>query len=265
MGGIEAPHHHLFEPVEGGALRASPPVGVEEGDGVQLDAGLVVVERGRDGEHVQVEGAMREGDALGSAGGSRGIKQLGDFVFVEAEDVGPLDAPARQQCLVSVAGFHPALHARAGLPQLVHQGGEVGLINHHAGFGVIEDARQLHGGEAHVERHGDGADERCSEVAFQQLMGIEAQIGHAIAGEDSLGEQSEGHAFDTFAELGVGEAPVTRDHAGLFPKEVYCAVERSNWCKGHVHVLEIVSGDRGGHGRSFSHRRRPHPQQSAAC
>ena len=130
---------------------------------------------------------------------------------------------------------------------------------------MVEDARQLHGGEPHVERHHDGADERCGEVAFQQLMCVEAQEGHAVAGQDSLGKQSEGQAFDTFAEFGVGEAPVTRDHAGLFSKEVYCAVERSNWRKGHVHVLEIVSGDRGGHGGSFSQWRPSHPKHSAAC
>ena len=48
LGGIEAAHHHLLEPVQGGALRASPAVGVEQRDGVQFDAGLVVVERGGD-------------------------------------------------------------------------------------------------------------------------------------------------------------------------------------------------------------------------
>ena len=94
--------------------------------------------------------------------------------------------------------------------------------------------------------------ERRGEIAFEQLVGIEAEVGDAVAGEDAFGEQSEGEAFDAFAEFGVGEAAVPADHAGLLSVEVYCAVERSNWRKRHVHVLEIVSGDRGGHGRSFS-------------
>ena len=40
---------------------------------------------------------------------------LGDFAFVKGEEIGPLDAPARQKLLVRLAGFHPALHAGAGL------------------------------------------------------------------------------------------------------------------------------------------------------
>ena len=39
---------------------------------------------------------MREHDALGRAGGAGGVKELGDFVFVEGEDIGALDAAARR-------------------------------------------------------------------------------------------------------------------------------------------------------------------------
>ena len=188
MGRIEAPHHHLFESVKGGALRAAPPVGMEERDGVQFDHGLVVVEGGRDAEHVQVEGAMGEGDALGRAGGAGGVKQFGDLAFVKGEEIGPLDAPARQEFLVGLAGFDPALHAGAGLAQLFHQRREIGLVDQDARFGVVEDAGQFGGGEAHVERHDDGADEGRGEIAFQQLVGIEAEVGDAVAGKDALGE-----------------------------------------------------------------------------
>ena len=51
------------------------------------------------------------------------------------------------------------------------------------------------GGEPDVERHDDARGSGRGEVAFQQLMGIEAQIGHAVAGEDAFGKQSEGQAF----------------------------------------------------------------------
>ena len=243
-GRIEAADHHLFEPVKGGALRAAPSVGMEERDGVELDHGLVVVEGGRDGEHMKVEGAMGEGDALRRASGAGGVKQLGDFAFVKGEEIGALDAATRDQLFVRLAGFDPALDAGAGLAQVLDEGREIGLVDEDARFGVVQDIGQFRGGEAHVERHDDGADERGGEIAFEQLVGIEAEVGDAVAGKDALGEQAEGEAFDAFAEFGVGEAAVSADDAGLLSVEVYCAVEGSHWRQWHVHVLEIVSGDR---------------------
>ena len=186
---------------------------------------------------------MREGHALRRAGGARGVKQFGDFAFVEGEEIGPLDAPARQQFLVGFAGFDPALHAGAGLAQLFHQRREIGLVDQHARFGVVEDAGQFRGGEAHVERHDHGADERRGVIAFQQLVGIEAEVSDAVAGGDALGEQSEGGAFDAFAEFGVGEAAVAGDDADLLRVEVHGTVERSNGCEGQVHDFAIVPGD----------------------
>ena len=46
--GIEAPHHHMPQTHEGAGLRPAPAVGVEERDGVQFNAGVVVTERGGD-------------------------------------------------------------------------------------------------------------------------------------------------------------------------------------------------------------------------
>ena len=135
--------------------------------------------------------------------------------------------------------------------QLLDEGREIGFIDEDARFGVVKDAGQFRCGEAHVERHDGGADERGGEIAFEQLVGIETEVGDAVAGKDAFGEQSEGEAFDAFAEFGIRKAALAADNAGLLSVEVYCAVERSHWRKRHVHVLEIVSGEGAGR-RSFS-------------
>ena len=55
---------------------------------------------------------MRERDALWRAGRAGGVEELGDFGFVESEEVGPLNAPAREELFVGV----PASIQSARLP-----------------------------------------------------------------------------------------------------------------------------------------------------
>ena len=86
--------------------------------------------------------------------------------------------------------------------KLFDQGREIGFENQDARFGMVEDGGQLDGGEPHVERHHDGARQRDAEVAFQQLVVVEAEIGDAVAGLDALGEQSGGEPFAALAEFG---------------------------------------------------------------
>ena len=92
-------------------------------------------ERGRPRERVQVERAVRQHHALGRAGAAAGVEQLGDGVFVEGEDVGPLDAAARRAALRRSPRpivDRTRCDAGAGLAQLFDQRREIGFVNQHA-------------------------------------------------------------------------------------------------------------------------------------
>ena len=86
---------------------------------------------------------------------------------------------------------------------------------------------------------------RRAEVAFEQLVRVEAEERDAIAGYDSFGKQTEGEPLDALAELGVGEASFPADHAGLPAEKINSPIERPNWRQRYVHDLAIVSGDPG--------------------
>ena len=90
--GVEAPHHHLLQAHHGGGLRPAPAVGVEQRDGVQFDAAVVIDEHRGHVQRVQVERAMREHHALRRARAPAGVEQLGDGHLVDRKRVGPLHA-----------------------------------------------------------------------------------------------------------------------------------------------------------------------------
>ena len=88
--GIEPAHHHLLQPHHGGGLGAPPAVGVEQRDGVQLDAVVVVIEDARDGHGMHVDGAVRQHHALRRSRAAAGVEKLGDGVLVVSQNVGAL-------------------------------------------------------------------------------------------------------------------------------------------------------------------------------
>jgi hypothetical protein len=58
---------------------------------MQLDRVVVVVERTRYGQRVQIQSAVREHHAFGSACAAAGGKEFGDLIFIELAQFGALD------------------------------------------------------------------------------------------------------------------------------------------------------------------------------
>ena len=240
MGGVEAPHHHLLESDEGAGLRAAPPVGVEERDGVQFHGAIAVSIRGGHGEAVQVEGAVREHDAFGRPGGAAGVEELADGRLVEGADIGAVDAAGGEQGFVLGSDGDETLDGGAGGAQVIGEGGEVGFVDEDAGLGVIQDTGELGWGKAHVQRHDDAAGEGDAVVSLEELVVVEAEIGDTIAGLDARGEQSRSEAFAAFAEFGVGVAVLAGNDGSLPGVEVDTAVEAADRRQGNVHDFWIV-------------------------
>ena len=59
-----------------------------------------------------------------------------------------------------------------------------------------------------------------AEVAFQQLVVVEAEKGDAVAGADAFGQQPAGQALATLSELRIGEA------RGLRLRPSFCRRDR---------------------------------------
>ena len=74
------------------------------------------------------------------------------------------------------------LNRRTVFPEVLDERREVVFKEHHAGFAMVQDLDQFRRGEANIERRHNCAGLNDAEVAFQQLVRIEAQIGDAVAG-----------------------------------------------------------------------------------
>ncbi len=137
---------------------------------------------------------MRQHDALGSAGAAAGVEQLGDRVFIEAENIGALGMALIEQFFIGQIGRlgvlfvqgDETLDFRAGGLELLHQRREVIFKQQHARAGMIQDVFQLQRRQPDVQRHHDGARQHHSVIAFQQLMRVEAEIGDAVAALDAV-------------------------------------------------------------------------------
>ena len=179
---------------------------------MQLDVSVLAGKRGKQGQRVHVERAVRQHDALGRAGAAAGVEEFGDFIFVEGENVGTRDAVARQQVFQKQVRLRDrtidgdiATDAGACFSQLLDQRSKIALEHQHAGAGVIENGGEFGGLQSDVERHGDGANQRRSVITFKKLMVVEAEISDAVAGADAFGKQPGGQTFATLSELGVGK------------------------------------------------------------
>ena len=190
---------------------------------------------------MQVERTVREHHALGSAGGAAGIEKLADGVLVEEHDIGTVDAAARQQFLVVGARFYEALNAGAGGTEMIDQRGKIGLIDQDARRGVIQNGAEFKRRKPYVERHHDGAGERHSEIAFQKLMGIEAQVGNTIPLLDAFREQAGRQALAAFAELRVCETVLPANYAFFAAVKVDGAVQTTHRREGHVHLSDCTA------------------------
>ena len=211
-GGLEAADHDVFSPAHGDALGASPAVGVEQGDGVQLDVSVLAGKGRKQGQRVHVKRTVRQHDAFGSAGAAAGVEELGDFIFVEGENIGTREAVARQQVFQKQVRLGDrtidgdiATDAGACFSQLLDQRSKIALEHQHAGAGMIENGGEFGGLQSDIKRHGDGANQGRAVITLKQLMVVEAEISDAVAGANAFGKQPGGQTFATLSELVVGE------------------------------------------------------------
>ena len=70
---------------------------------------------------------------------------------------------------------------------------------------MAQDRAQFRRREPHVERHHHGVGLGHAEVAFEQLVGVEAEVADAVAGLDAAAGQGGGQPLAALAELGVSE------------------------------------------------------------
>ena len=153
---------------------------MEQGDGVQLDAVIVVVENARDCHRVHINGPVRQHDAFRRSRAAAGVKQLRDRVLVVGQDVRALRGPGRQKILVfgiEIDGSHP----RPRFAEQFDEGSEIVLIKQNSRFGMLQNRAQFGGREAHVERHHDGMGLRHAEISFEKLVRIEAEKSNPVA------------------------------------------------------------------------------------
>ena len=242
VGRIEAAHHDVAAALHGDALRTSPAVGVKQGDGVQLYVGVFALKSGEDAQRVHVKCAVREHDTFGCAGAAAGVKDFGDFVFIDGENIGTRNAVVGHQVFEKEVGLRDGLidgdvglDAGTVLPNFFDQRSEFAFENQHAGVGMPENYGKLRWLKAHVERHRDGSNERRAVVAFEKLVVVEAEIGDAVAGADAVGKQPGCETFATLSELGVGERTGAGDDSSFFSVKIDGAIQAPDGCEGHVH------------------------------
>ncbi len=76
---------------------------------------------------------------------------------------------------------------------------------------MLEDAADLLGGEAGVDRHEDGMGERHAEVGVQHRRDVRQQVGDPVAGFDARSLEGAGETGDVGRHHGVGGALVAVD------------------------------------------------------
>lgn len=213
----EAPHHHLLDSHQRRGLRTPPAIGVKQRYGVQLHRSIVAIEGSGDRHGVQVQRAMGEHHSLGRTGAAASVEELGNRLFIVRKNIGALGPSSCEQALILVIERNELLNERARRAQLFHQRGEIVLEQQNPRLGMIQDRNQLRRRQADIQRHHHGAGLNDTEVALQELMIIEAEIGDPLAGLDTLGDESGGQPFATCAKLGVGEPALSAYHSDLVP------------------------------------------------
>ena len=100
---------------------------------------------------------------------------------------------------------------------------------------MLQNGCEFGGLQPHVERHDDGVHQRHAVIAFEELAGVEAEIGHAVAAADTLGDEAGREPFASFAELRIGIPAIAGDDANLAAVQVHAAIQAPHRCQRYVH------------------------------
>jgi hypothetical protein len=109
---------------------------------------------------------------------------------------------------------------------------ERGLVQQHAGLGVLDELAQLGRGEARVERERDRAEARRREDRLEEGAAVAEQDRHALAGPDPGRAQPARAARRALLERAVVERAPGLDQRGALARERRAAREPA------AHVVE---------------------------
>jgi hypothetical protein len=112
---------------------------------------------------------------------------------------------------------------------------EIAFVDQKARRGMLKNRREFVWSEPDVQRHHDSAGQQDAEIAFQELMRVEAEVSYAISFRDAFRKQAGREALATLAELCISKAVLSADNAGLPTVEIDRAVQASYWREGNVH------------------------------
>ena len=113
---------------------------------------------------------------------------------------------------------------------------EVVLEDNHDRARMTKNRGQLRFGKADVERHQDRARLDHAEVAFEQLVVVVAEVGHAIARRDAELLQAGREPLRALSELGVGELPVPGDDADSGSVQIHGAMQAAKGRERNEHM-----------------------------
>src|SRR5437868_5023719 len=186
---------------------------------------------------MQVKGAMGEHHSLRRACAAAGVEELSDGVFVVGENIGASGLSSGEQRLIVIIERDELLNERAGRMQGFHQGREIIFEHQKARLGMIEDSNQLRRSEADIQGHHYAARLNDAEVAFQELVVIEAEIGDSLAWLYPFGDERRGQPFTPLAKLAIGESALSAYHSNLVRIQIDGPVHASNGRQRYDHEL----------------------------
>ena len=162
--------------------------------------------------------AMAEVDALGRAGGSRGVKHRRAGVLVEILER-EIRGTLCQHRLIMADGLDRAVRKHAvirhqndafdgfKLPlQLLDQRKKLDVHQQELGTRVIEREQNLLGRQPDIDGLKRGAEHRDCKIAFQIAVAIPIQYADDIAATDALRSETTRKPPDSFAQIAIGVA-----------------------------------------------------------
>ena len=209
---VHLAQHHVAAAHAGHRIGHAPSVAVEHRERVQehvavADAG-VPPERGR----VQPAVALRELHALGPGRRPRGVVHgaAGVLVRLPALGRGARRRRREQRGVVDPVQAEAMVHLDG-----VHLAGEVRVVQEDRRPGVLDDVRDLLGGEPEVDGDEDAAEAADAEVRGQEAPRVRADDGDALTVSHTEVVEGERHPPCPRLELGVGLRPERAGHIRL--------------------------------------------------
>ena len=118
-----------------------------------------------------------------------------------------------------------ALDGAASGFQLLHQRREIILEQQHARARMVQDISKFDRRQPDIERHHDGVGQHHSVITFEQLVGVEAEIGDAVTRLDAVLPKRAGQALAAFAEFAIGKLASPADDSDFVRKQIHGAVK----------------------------------------